>query len=135
VIHLDTTFLVDFLREQRRDRFGPASTFLEGLPEDDVLGVSVHVLCELMTGVHAAGAPEGEADRLSRLSEALVVRYPDERFAAEYGRLVSRVRASGKSVDTMDLLIATAAILDRAPLVTRNARHFSKVPGLVVEKY
>jgi len=35
----------------------------------------------------------------------------------------------------MDLLIATAAILDRAPLVTHNARHFSKVPGLSVEKY
>jgi predicted nucleic acid-binding protein len=35
----------------------------------------------------------------------------------------------------MDLLIATAAILDRAPLVTRNARRFAKVPGLSVEKY
>jgi len=83
VIHLDTSYLVDLLREQRRDRFGPASTYLEGLPEDDVLAVSVHVVCELMAGAHAAGAPVGEVDRLSRLCEALVVRYPDERFAAE----------------------------------------------------
>jgi len=135
VIHLDTTFLVDFLREQRRDRFGPASTFLEGLPEDDMLGVSVHVVCELMAGVQAAGAPAGEVDRISRLCDALVICYPDERFAAEYGRLLSGIRASGTSIDTMDLLIATAAVLDRAPLVTRNARHFSNVPGLVVESY
>jgi tRNA(fMet)-specific endonuclease VapC len=135
VIHLDTSYLVDLLREQRRDRFGPASTYLEGLPEDDVLAVSVHVVCELMAGAHAAGAPVGEMDRLSRLCEALVIRYPDERFAAEYGRLLTATRASGTAIDTMDLLIATTAILDRAPLVTRNARHFAKVPGLSVEKY
>jgi predicted nucleic acid-binding protein len=135
VIHLDTTFLVDLLREQRRDRFGPASTYLEGLPEDYVLGVSVHVVCELMAAAHAAGAPAGEVERLSRLWEALVVRYPDDRFAAEYGRLLGRIRASGASIATMDLLIATAAVIDGAPLVTRNTRHFSKVPGLTVEKY
>ena len=135
MIHLDTTFLVDVLREQRRDRFGPASTYLEGLSDDDVLGVSVHVVCELMAGAHAAGAPAGELERLSHLCEALVVLYPDERFAAEYGRLLGRIHASGASIDTMHLLIATAAVIDGAPLVTRNARHFSKVPGLTIETY
>ena len=135
MIHLDTSYLVDLLRERRRDRFGPASTYLAGLPEDDVLAVSVHVVCELMAGAHAAGAPSGEVDRLSRLCEALVIRYPDERFAAEYGRLLAATRVSGRSIDTMDLLIATAAMLDRVPLVTRNARHFSKVPGLVLDEY
>jgi predicted nucleic acid-binding protein len=135
VIHLDTTFLVDVLRERRRDRVGPASTYLEALPDSDVLGVSVHVVCELMAGVHAAGAPAGETDRISRLCEALVVRYPDEHFATEYGRLLTRIRASGTSIGTMDLLIATAAVLDRACLVTRNARHFSKVPGLTIDEY
>jgi predicted nucleic acid-binding protein len=38
-------------------------------------------------------------------------------------------------LDTMDLLIAAAAVLDRAPLVTRNGRHFSEVPGLTFEEY
>ena len=135
MIHLDTSFLVDLLREHRRNRFGPAASYLEGLPDDEVLGVSVHVVCELMAGVYAAGAPAGELDRLVRLCDALVVRYPDERFAREYGRLLGAIRASGSSVDTMDLLIATAAVLDRVPLVTRNGRHFSKVPGLSVGKY
>jgi len=135
VIHLDTSFLVDLLREQRRDRFVPASTCLEGLAENDVLAVSVHVVCELMAGAHAAGAPAGEVDRLSRLCETVVVRCPDEVFAVHYGRLLARLRASGKSVDTMDLLIGTAAVVDGAPLITRNARHFSKVPGLQMIGY
>jgi predicted nucleic acid-binding protein len=135
VIHLDTTFLVDLLREQRRDRFGPASTYLEQLPDDEVLGVSVHVVCELMAGAVAPGAPTGEVDRLMHLCEALVVHYPDERFAPQYGRLLARIQASGATIAAMDLLIATAAVLDAAPLVTRNLRHFSKVPGLRVETY
>jgi predicted nucleic acid-binding protein len=88
-----------------------------------------------MAGVHAAGAPAGEIDRISRLCETLVVCYPDERFAAEYGRLLARIRAAGTSIATMDLLIATAAIVDGAPLVTRNSRHFTKVPGLTLDTY
>jgi tRNA(fMet)-specific endonuclease VapC len=135
VIHLDTTFLVDLLRERRRNRVGPASAYLETLPEDDVLALSVHVVCELMAGAYAAGAASGEVDRVARLCDALVIRYPDERFASEYGRLLAKTRSSGASIDTMALLIATAAVLDGAPLVTRNARHFSKVPGLTVERY
>jgi tRNA(fMet)-specific endonuclease VapC len=135
VIHLDTSFLVDLLREQRRDRFGPASAYLEALPRDEVLAVSVHVLCELMAGAHAAGAPTGEIDRLSRLAGALVVRCPDDLFASQYGRLLARMQASGTTIDTMDLLIGAAAVLDDVPLVTRNARHFAKVPGLQVVTY
>jgi predicted nucleic acid-binding protein len=135
VIHLDTTFLVDLLREQRRDRFGPASSYLESFPDDEVLGVSVHVACELMAGAYRAGAPPGEIARLSHLLDALVVLYPDERFAAAYGQLLGRIRVSGASIATMDLLIATAAVIDGAPLVTNNTRHFSEVPGLRINRY
>ena len=135
MIHLDTSFLVDLLRERRRDRFGAASTCLESLPEDDVLAVSVHVVCELMAGAHAAGAPKGEVERLSRLCETLVVRCPDEPFAIHYGRTLARLRKSGTSIDTMDLLIGMAAVNDDAPLITRNIRHFSKVPGLDLIEY
>ena len=135
MIHLDTTFLVDLLREQRRDRFGPASAYLEGLPDTEVLAVGVHVVCELMAGAHAAAARPGELDRLARLCETLVVLYPDERFAPRYGQVLARLRSAGKSIDAMDLLIATAALVDDAPLVTRNREHFSKVPGLSLVEY
>ncbi len=35
----------------------------------------------------------------------------------------------------MDLLIAAAALLDEAPVVTRNLDHFQRVPGLEVLTY
>lgn len=132
MIHLDTSFIVALLREQRREHVGPASTWLEALPEDEVLAVSVHVVCELMAGAHAAGAAARDVARLSQLTDALLVRVPDQAFAARYGGLLAGLRSAGKSIDTMDLLIATAALLDEAPLVTANVRHFSKVPDLQV---
>lgn len=135
MIHLDTTFLVDLLREQRRGRLGPASAYLETLADDEVLSVSVHAVCELMAGAFAAGARADESNHLGRLMEALVVHYPDERFAPRYGRLLASLRAAGRSIDAMDLLIATAAIIDGAPLVTRHARHFAEIPGLATVGY
>jgi tRNA(fMet)-specific endonuclease VapC len=135
VIHLDTTFIVDLLRELRRDRFGPASSYLEALDEDEELGVSVHVVCELMAGACSPGAPRGEMARLAKLCDGLHVRYPGEQFAAQYGRLLAHLHAAGEPIDSMDLLIGTAAVLDDARLVTRNARHFVRIPGLQVDGY
>jgi tRNA(fMet)-specific endonuclease VapC len=74
-------------------------------------------------------------ERLARLCEPIVVRCPDEAFAVHCGRLLARLRASGTTIDTMDLLIGTAAVIDGAPLITRNSRHFSKVPGLQIVEY
>jgi predicted nucleic acid-binding protein len=35
----------------------------------------------------------------------------------------------------MDLLVATAAIIEDASLVTRNVKDFSRIPGLRVVSY
>lgn len=52
-----------------------------------------------------------------------------------YARLLAATARRGPPVAAMDLLIGTAAILDDAPLVTRNVKGFSRVPGLRVLKY
>src|SRR5437867_12524639 len=51
------------------------------------------------------------------------VSYPDERFASVYARLLTSLRGGGRPIVTIDLLIATAAIVDDAVIVTRNTRH------------
>lgn len=61
--------------------------------------------------------------------------YPDETFAPTYSRLLADLRRAGQPIGTRDLLIATAAVRDEAPLVTRNAQHFDRVPGLELVEY
>jgi tRNA(fMet)-specific endonuclease VapC len=135
VIHLDSSLLIDLLRETLRERPGPAFDALESLDDTELLGVSVHVVCELRAGAELARKPIKEHEELDRLLSGLVVAYPDDRFAPAYARLLAAIQRSGRSVAAMDLLIATAAILDDAPLMTRNARDFLRVPGLRVVGY
>ena len=49
--------------------------------------------------------------------------------------LLAATSRGGRQVAAVDLLIATAATLDAAPLVTRNVKDFSRVPGLRVLNY
>jgi tRNA(fMet)-specific endonuclease VapC len=135
MIHLDTSLLIDLLRETVRGRPGPAFDALEGLDDDEPLGVSVHVVCELRAGAELARKPLKEHEELDRLLSGLILAYPDARFAPAYGRLLASIEHSGRSVAAMDLLIATAAVLDDAPLLTRNAGDFQRVAGLRVLKY
>ena len=74
------------------------------------------------------------AQQLLARTESALARLPlmpiDPTAAAEFDRLrqVAAVRKIGRA----DLLIASIALANRATLVTRNRRHFEKVPGLQI---
>ena len=132
--HLDTTFLVDLLRERQKGMGGPASRKLDELAEEP-LAVSLHVACELRGGAELSSDPERERERVDALLRPTGVLLPDERFIAAYAGLLAELTRRGQLIPAMDLLIATAAVLDDAPIVTRNVQHFERVPGLTVISY
>lgn len=134
MIHLDTSFLVDLLREAGRGEDGPASHELDEL-EDEDLWISVFVACELEAGIELSRRPDRERERVAELTRGLQVVYPDPRFAGAYGRLLAELTRRGETIAGVDLLIGTAAVLAGAPLVTRNERHFARIPGLRVLSY
>jgi len=135
VIHLDTSFLVDLRREMARERIGAAFEFLEGLDDGEILGVSVYVVAELRQGAELVRKPDREHKEIEELLSGLIVAYPTDAFASRYAREAAAIKRSGSQVSTMDLLIGTAALLDDAPIVTRNVKDFSRVPGLRVLSY
>jgi tRNA(fMet)-specific endonuclease VapC len=135
MIHLDSSFLIDLQRELARGRPGPALDFIEGVDDTEVLAVSVHVVAELRSGAELSRRPLQEHETLDRLLGGLLITYPDTRFAPLYARLLAAIHRTRRQVAAMDLLIATAALLDDAPLVTRNVKDFSRIPGLRVLPY
>lgn len=132
--HLDTSFAVDLLREVRRQKPGPASALRDVL-EDEELWISVHVACELFAGAELSRRPEEERERIVSFCDGVQIAYPTANFARTYGRLQASLQRSGQTVGTMDLMIATAAVVDDASLVTRNVKEFSRIPGLKVVGY
>ena len=134
MIHLDTSFLVDLLKEAARGIEGSASRFLATVADEE-LGISVFVACELAAGAAMSTRPTQERRRVDQLCAGLHVEYPDERFPAAYGSLLALQERGRSRISTMDLLIATSALVAGAALVTRNAKDFSRVPGLDVLGY
>lgn len=134
VIHVDSCFLIDYNREMVRRESGPVSRKLAELP-DETFAASVHVAAELFAGAEQDHDPAQERSRVDQLLEVFPVVYPDERFAPEYGRLAAYLRRTGQEVATMDLLVATSAIVEGAPLLTRDVDSFCRVPGLDVLGY
>jgi predicted nucleic acid-binding protein len=134
VIHLDSSYVIDLLREQRRDAPGKATAFLEAHASDRLLA-SVFVACELEAGAANASSPDREQARVRGIFQGIDVVYPDERFAPVYGELLVGLQKTGETVAAMDLLIATAACADDVALVTSNRKHFEGIPGLDILGY
>src|SRR5438093_3628942 len=77
----------------------------------------------------------GRAGAVQRLWAELQIVYPDERFPPTYARLLASQERKRQRIATMDLLIATAAVVDGAALVTGNPKDFSRITGLRVVEY
>jgi predicted nucleic acid-binding protein len=134
VIHLDTTFAVDLLRETRKGTAGDASRFLSSLNLGEV-AISVFVQCELLFGAELSQRADESRAQIGWFCSKVNVVYPDERFPEIYGRVASALRRSGITVGTMDVLISVPALVAGVPLVTRNVKDFVRIPGLEVISY
>ena len=59
----------------------------------------------------------------------------EESTAKIFGRIVGGLEAQGLAISDMDALIASIALERDELLVTRNEKHFTRVPGVRVEGY
>lgn len=79
------------------------------------------------------------AHRLSQLVDQLLLRVQclpwDEAAATHFASIAADLHRAGTPIGSMDAMIAGHAMATGAVLVTNNARHFSRVAGLVVENW
>lgn len=126
---LDTSVIIALLRSD-----AAVTNFLQ-THETDECTTSCICAFELASGVHRlkpedAARHRGEVDRvLAKLGDV----YPfDQEQAQAAGKIHAALAKSGGQIGDIDVLIAAAAIATGATLVTRNAKHFSRVAGLDV---
>jgi predicted nucleic acid-binding protein len=82
-----------------------------------------------------AGAKENEFTAVSNLFAKLPL-VPFTHEDAERGGIVlKKLRDTGNTIDPQDAMIAGIALGRNEPLVTRNRKHFEKIPRLRVVTY
>lgn len=123
---LDTSVCVDLFRETNLNKQGNAYQALKKLGDTRIY-LTVFSLCELRTGACLSKLEEIENRKINSLSLRTTLLYPDDSFSVLYGEAAA--------IPVMDLMIGILAKAHGLPVLTRDIRHFKKIPGLVVESY
>ncbi len=122
----DTTFLVGLWRGQSW------ATRFAATRRERILGIPWVVCGEFWHGAPRAGHEEQRVRDF--LSIGLPLNEP-EVVVPHYARLCATLQEqpNWKSIGQNDLWIAATSIAYRRPLVTRNLRHFGRMPHLQIE--
>lgn len=108
---------------------GSAPSVLDALSGDG-LAVSIVSLAELYEGTYRSADPESAQQAIRNFVVGYGVLTLTDATVATFGRLRALLRSQGRLIPDLDLLIASTALVNDLTLVTRNRRHFSRVPGL-----
>ena len=123
MIVADTDVLIDFLNDHE-----PSAGRVASALNRRMLWTTVVSRFEILSGVRSARQEEEVLTLLTALP-VLLLDSPSSDKAAEIRRNLER---RGKSMATADTLIAGIVLRHGAVLMTRNRRHFERVPGLVL---
>jgi predicted nucleic acid-binding protein len=92
-------------------------------------------LCELYSGAYGSKSPQKELAKVQDLVSNLGLLELDVGAAKRYGELVNNATLKRAPIGDFDLIIASIALEQGEKLVTRNVKHFSRVPGLATEQW
>lgn len=121
----DTDVLVDAFDKERE----PMRSRVLDLARSGELATTAITLYELTAGPRTTGA---QLEVLHAALESVAV-LPVTRGAAEVAASANRYLARrGEAIAVPDALIAGVCIAHGLPLLTRNRKHFGRVPGLEI---
>jgi predicted nucleic acid-binding protein len=133
---LDTSVLLDLLGRGGRRRRRQAVTLLRQLTQrGEHLTTTRFTQAELQVGVERSRTADRERRVVQAALADLEILDFDEPAALAFGKLSAHLQQRGTPAGDMDVLIAAVSLVNGQRLVTANARHFSAIPGLVVEGY
>ncbi len=118
----DTEFLICLSGQKGESKMNRAKTFLARHGQD------VHYLSRVGWAEYAEGCEQEE--RVDRDTRSFRVLEINERVAWIASRLSRQLKGAGQPIGDNDVWIAATAVAFGLPLVSNNARHFGRVPGL-----
>jgi len=131
MVCLDTSILVALIR---RDQAA-----IDGLTAEAERGGTVSTtvvnLCELYSGAYGSKNPQKELAKVQDLVSNLGLLELDAGAAKRYGELVNDATLKRAPIGDFDLIIASIALQQEEKLVTRDVKHFGRVPGLATEQW
>jgi len=103
--------------------------------ESNATNISAPSIFEVFVGISLTEKTSSEKKRIMDVLESWGTLVLDSECAALGGRIHGQLIEEGQMIDPEDSMIAGIVIINNETLLTRNDKHFSRVPGLKIETY
>lgn len=100
---------------------------------DDGLAVSIISVGELYEGAFSVSDPKRLLPEFRQFLREYEILGLSDSTMEVFARERAALRRRGMLIPDMDLLIASTAITHGLTLMTRNARHFKRIPNLALD--
>lgn len=120
-IVVDTDVIIDYLKKRQ-----PGAELLKKAYRKYLLHVTSITVYELMYGVQKSG----KTGLINRLLRYVTVIPFDDAAARKAAAFHYSLTSKGMDIGIKDAFIAAMCEVHKLPLLTRNVRHFSRIPGL-----
>lgn len=117
------------------------ASYLNGRPDavallrsllPDGISISVVTFGEVFEGIYYGRSPAQHAAVFRRFLHGVSALDVDRMVARRFARTRGELRRAGQLIGDADLMIAATALYYDLTLVTRNTRHFGRIPGLAL---
>ncbi len=132
MICLDSDFMISLLRGEEE-----AKVKAQQLEETfrTIVSTAINAL-ELFIGIVAVDGTSGKRVEITRnFLSNLTILPLDESSAERSAYILNTLKKLGKPIGLKDSLIAGIALEHKANILTRNVKHFERVPGLKIETW
>lgn len=125
-ICVDTDVLIDFLRNK-----DPGSQAYEDWRKRATVGITAVSAFELLQGARQSVNREKRLEEARSLIQQQQFVLPlDASSAGKASEISAELMSSGKVIEIRDLFNAAICVSKMIPLLTRNKRHYQRVPNL-----
>ncbi len=128
---LDTTFLIDFLNN---DKYAINKAIQ--IKDEDIVTTSVNIF-EVLFGIYIKKeSKQNELENFKKLISNIDILHFDAESAFLASKITTDLIKKGREIDAMDCLAAGTMLAKNChSIVTRNKEHFQRIKGIEVDSY
>ena len=134
MVCLDTSFLIDIIKGK------PLNKELNSLLDERwTLTIASPTILELFKGIYLNKnlkySSNEERDRINEILLSITILDLDKESAIMAGKIEADLINHGKEIDIVDVMIGAICIKNNETIITRNKKHFEKIPNLKLRTY
>ncbi|MHA1783936.1 MAG: type II toxin-antitoxin system VapC family toxin [Candidatus Helarchaeota archaeon] len=131
MVIIDTDLIISYLREVQE----ATNSIFELKKSGNVLKTTVFNVGELYRGAYLSKNVAKSIRGITDILKNFEIIYFSMDDAIAYGQISAELRAKGEPIGIIDELIASIAINQEDTLITRNIRHYEKIPRVKLQNW